>query len=153
VLVAAGAGTLSRAAGPHRDRAVFAAVAGVLLVLGTLSTLRFAVVYGEMAGEIARRDVALARWIAASVPAGTPMANVATSVEYLTGHRNLNLHGVTSPYFFGNRTAEREAGVWESLGRLPAAERPSHAFEHHPPPVLTIRRRFHRRHQLRRVRR
>jgi hypothetical protein len=37
-----------------------------------------------------------------------------------------NLHGVTSPYFFGNRTAEREAGVWESLGRLPAAERPTH---------------------------
>jgi hypothetical protein len=45
-------------------------------------------------------------------------------VEYLTGHRNLNLHGVTSPDFVGNRTAEREAGVFESLGRLPAAERP-----------------------------
>jgi hypothetical protein len=54
------------------------------------------------------------------------MANLATSVEYLTGHRNLNLHGVTSPYFFGNRTAEREAGVWESLGRLPVSERPTH---------------------------
>ena len=52
------------------------------------------------------------------------MANLATSVEYLTGHRNLNLHGVTSPAFFGNRAGEREAGVVEGLARLPAAERP-----------------------------
>ena len=54
------------------------------------------------------------------------MANVATSVEYLTGHHNLNLHGVASPAFFGNRLAEREAGVFEALTRLPAAERPSY---------------------------
>jgi hypothetical protein len=54
------------------------------------------------------------------------MANIATSVEYLTGHRNLNLHGVTSPAFVGNRTSEREAGTFESLGRLPNSERPSY---------------------------
>ena len=31
---------------------------------------------------------------------------------------------MTSPPFFGNRTAEREAGVLEALARLPAGERP-----------------------------
>jgi hypothetical protein len=79
-----------------------------------------------MAGDVYRRDVGAADWIVRNLPRGVAMANLATSVEYLTGHRNLNLHGVTSPYFFGNRTAEREAGVWESLGRLPVAERPTH---------------------------
>jgi hypothetical protein len=52
------------------------------------------------------------------------MANLATSVEYLTGHRNMNLHGVTSPAFFGANASEREAAAIETLGRLPAAERP-----------------------------
>jgi hypothetical protein len=52
------------------------------------------------------------------------MLNLATSVEFLTGHRNLNLHGVTTPAFFGGRTAEREAGVFEALARLPEAGRP-----------------------------
>ena len=31
------------------------------------------------------------------LPPGAILANVATSVEYLTGHHNMNLHGVTSP--------------------------------------------------------
>jgi hypothetical protein len=66
----------------------------------------------------------MAAWIRANLPPGAAIANAATSVEYLTGHRNLNLHGVTSPAFLGNRTSEREAGLFESLGRLPAAERP-----------------------------
>jgi hypothetical protein len=52
------------------------------------------------------------------------IANVATSVEDLTGHRSLNLHGVTSPAFFGTRAGEREAGMLEGLGRLPAGEQP-----------------------------
>jgi hypothetical protein len=95
-----------------------------MAALGALSTLRFAVIYGELAGEISRRDLAAAKWIRDNLPAGTAMANLATSVEYLTGHRSLNLHGVTSPPFFGNRTAEREAGVLEALSRLPPAERP-----------------------------
>jgi hypothetical protein len=77
-----------------------------------------------MAGEVYRRDVATAEWISRNLPRGVAIANVATSVEYLTGHRSMNLHGVTSPAFFGNRTAEREAGVFEALGRLPVAERP-----------------------------
>ena len=62
------------------------------------------------------------RWIARSLPRGVAMANVATSVEYLTGHRNVNLHGVTSPAFFGTRAGEREAGMLEGLARL--ADRP-----------------------------
>jgi hypothetical protein len=66
----------------------------------------------------------MAAFIRANLPPGVAIANAATSVEYLTGHRSLNLHGVTSPAFVGNRTAEREAGVFESLGRLGAAERP-----------------------------
>jgi len=100
--------------------------AGLFLVLGLLSTLRFATLYGEMAGDVYRRDVKAAQWIAARLPQGVRIANVATSVEYLTGHRNLNLHGVTSPAFFGNRPSEREANVFESLGRLPTAERPEY---------------------------
>ena len=68
----------------------------------------------------------MAEWIRANLPPGVAIANAATSVEYLTGHRNLNLHGVTSPAFVGGRTAEREASLFESLGRLPAAQRPDY---------------------------
>ena len=121
-LVAVGCGVLARAAGGPRERAVFNGVAVLFLGLGGLSTLRFAALYGEMAGEIHRRDLAAARWISASLPRGVAMANVATSVEYLTGHRNINLHGVTSPAFLGTRAGEREAGMLEGLGRL--SERP-----------------------------
>ncbi len=127
VLVAVGLGAcvriLARDDGTMENR-LFGAGAALFLALGALSTLRFGALYGEMAGEVQQRDVAAAEWIESHLPRGVAMANVATSVEYLTGHRNVNLHGVTSPAFFGNRTAEREAGVWESLGDLPARERP-----------------------------
>lgn len=109
---------------PAFERGLFRAGAGLFLALGLLSTARFAALYGEMAGSVARRDLALAEWIRQKLPPGVAIANLATSVEYLTGHRNLNLHGVTTPAFFGNLTAEREAGMFESLGRLPEAERP-----------------------------
>jgi hypothetical protein len=66
----------------------------------------------------------MAEWIRANLPPGVAIANAATSVEYLSGHRNVNLHGVTSPAFVGGRTAEREASLFESLGRLKAEERP-----------------------------
>jgi hypothetical protein len=52
------------------------------------------------------------------------IANAATSVEYLTGHHNVALHGVTNPSFVGGRTAEREASMFEALGRLAPQERP-----------------------------
>ena len=130
LLVLAAAG-LSHAAGlagtePPLERALFRAGAGLFLLLGLLSTVRFASLYGEMAGGVARRDLALAEWIRRELPPGVAMANLATSVEYLTGHRNLNLHGVTTPAFFGTLTAEREAGMFESLGRLGEADRPSY---------------------------
>ena len=60
----------------------------------------------------------MARYIGEHLPRGVAIANAATSIEYLTGHRNLNLHGVTSPAFVGGRSAEREASMLESLGRL-----------------------------------
>lgn len=127
VLVAVGTGQLARLLGAG-DKAIearsFAAIAALLLALGAVSTLRFAAFYGEMAGEIARRDVAMALRIRATLPPGVPIANAATSVEYLTGHRNLNLHGVTSPAFFGGRSAEREVSMLEGLARLPLSERP-----------------------------
>ncbi len=127
VLLAVGLGVCCRLVA--RDdvalgRVLFRTGAAAALVFGLLSTVRFGALYGEMAGAVYRRDVAAARWISEHLPKGVAMANIATSVEYLTGHRNLNLHGVTSPAFFGNRKAEREAGVFESLTRLPAAERP-----------------------------
>ncbi|MBI3932192.1 MAG: hypothetical protein HY317_02145 [Acidobacteria bacterium] len=126
-LAAAGLGDATRWAARGDavlEKRLFRGAAGAWLVLGALSTLRFATLYGEMSGEVYLRDVRTAEWIAANLPKGVRIANLATSVEYLTGHHNVNLHGVTSPAFFGNRTAEREAGVVEALGRLPAAERP-----------------------------
>lgn len=128
-LCATGLGALTRLLSPgdpQAERSLFRAGAGLLLVLGLLSTLRFAALYGELAGEIYRRDLAAARWITDHLPRGVAIANLATSVEYLTGHRSVNLHGVTSPGFFGNRTVEREAGVLEALSRMPAAERPAY---------------------------
>jgi hypothetical protein len=129
ILAAVGLGILVRLLArddPALGAPLFRGAAGLAVLLGLLATARFAVAYGAMAGDVYRRDVGAAAWIVRHLPRGVAMANLATSVEYLTGHRNLNLHGVTSPYFLGNRTAEREAGVWEALGRLPAAERPTH---------------------------
>ncbi|MCG6922519.1 MAG: hypothetical protein LJF15_15755 [Acidobacteria bacterium] len=106
------------------ERALFRAVAGLFLALGLLSTVRFAAVYAEMAASTWRREIPTAEWIRRNLPPGVAIANGATSIEYLTGHRNLNLHGVTSPGFGGTRTVEREAGYFEALGRLPPSERP-----------------------------
>jgi hypothetical protein len=108
----------------HKQRRAFAAGAILFLAGAAFSCARFAAVYADMAGQVNRRDVAAAHWIQHNVPHGARMANLATSVEYLTGHYAINLHGVTSAAFFGNRTAEREAGTLEALGRLPEAERP-----------------------------
>src|SRR6185436_121117 len=93
-LAAAGLGATTRllAAGDARlDRSLFRGAAGLLVVLAAFSTARFGVVYAEMAADVYRRDVAAADWITRNLPRGVPMANMATSVEYLTGHHNLNL--------------------------------------------------------------
>ncbi len=127
VLVAVGVGCLSRLVSGNdaaTDRRAFALVAGLLLALGALSTLRFAGLYAEMTGSLARRELPAARWIATHLPPGARIASAATSVEYLTGHRNTNLHGVTSPAFFGGRTSERDVAMLEGLVRLPESERP-----------------------------
>ena len=79
-----------------------------------------------LAADVSRRED-VARCLAGigeRLPPGVAIANAATSVEYLTGHANLNLHGVSSPAFVGGRTAEREASMFEALGRLPGSERP-----------------------------
>jgi hypothetical protein len=128
VLTAVGLAAAARMAARGDDaleRRLFRGGALLALALALASTLRFGVLYGAMAGGMWHRDVAAANWISRNLPPGVAIANIATSVEYLTGHRNVNLHGVTSPAFFGNRTSEREAGVYESLVRLPAAERPA----------------------------
>jgi 4-amino-4-deoxy-L-arabinose transferase-like glycosyltransferase len=106
------------------ERRLFGAFAGAMLLLGLLSTAHFAAVYSQLAGETWRREIPMAAFIRDQLPPGVAIANAATSVEYLTGHRNLNLHGVTSPAFVGGRTAEREASMFEGLGRLAADERP-----------------------------
>ncbi len=98
--------------------------AGAAIVLAGLSTARFAAHYAAGAGEVYRRDVAAARWIRQNLPPGATIANQATSIEYLTGHRNFNLHGVNTPAFLDNLAAERDAGTLESLARLAPAERP-----------------------------
>jgi hypothetical protein len=119
VLVALG---LERALPPRAARAALA----LFLVLGAASTLRFALLNAEMAGELARRELPAAAFIAARLPPEAAVANAATSVEYLSGRRSVNLHGVTTPAFFGGRSAEREASMLEAIGRLPAAERPAY---------------------------
>jgi hypothetical protein len=127
VLAAVGLGVLARGLArgdAARERTYYRIGAAVCLLSGALSTLRFAAVYADMTGSVFRRDIAAARWIAENLPESVTIANVATSVEYLTGHRNVNLHGVTTPAFFGSHKAEREAAMLESLARLPVAERP-----------------------------
>ncbi len=126
-LTACGFGQATRLMAPQNrafGRALFGGGAAVALVLGALATARFASHYATMAGDVYRRDLRAADWISANLPSGIAIANAATSVEYLTGHHNLNLHGVTSPDFFGNKKAEREAGVYEALTRLPLGRRP-----------------------------
>jgi len=113
------------------ERNLFRAGAGLALLLGALSTVRFAAVYGELAGDTWRREIAMAGFIRDHLPRGVAIANAATSVEYLTGHTNLNLHGVTSPAFVGGRTAEREASMFEALGRLGKGERPPYLLLTH----------------------
>jgi hypothetical protein len=127
VLFAAGTGLLAgelARSDPERDRRIFGTVAAVAILGAGLSTLRFGVAYGEMAGQVWVRDVALADWIRGNLPPGARIANAATSVEYLTGHRNMNLHGVTSAEFAGPQTAEREAGVLEALQRHEPHQQP-----------------------------
>ncbi len=119
VLVAVG---LSRSLEPRAYRAA----AALFLALGAAATLRFALLNAEMAGDLSRRDHAAARYIAANLPEDAVVANAATSIEYLTGRRSVNLHGVTTPAFFGGRTAEREASMLEAIARLPVAERPGY---------------------------
>jgi hypothetical protein len=124
---AVGLGVVTRLAarGDERlDLDLFRSGAALFLLLGALSTAHFAAVYAQLAGSTWRREIPMAVFIRDQLPRGVAIANGATSVEYLTGHRNLNLHGVTSPGFAGGRTAEREAGMFESLGRIPALERP-----------------------------
>jgi hypothetical protein len=79
-----------------------------------------------MAGHVYRREIPTAEWIRRNLPPGTPIANVTTSIEYLTGHKNVNFHGVTSPHFVGNRLVEKEAGLYESLVSFPEAQRPAY---------------------------
>ena len=124
---AAGLGSLTRLLAREDEaleRGLFRTGAGLALALGALSTVHFAAVYAELAGETWRREIAMASFIRDHLPRGVAIANAATSVEYLTGHRNLNLHGVTSPGFVGGRTAEREASMFQSLVRLRTDERP-----------------------------
>jgi hypothetical protein len=126
-LVAVGLGTATRLVARDDaalERALFRTIGGLFLVLGLLATARFAAVYAEMAASTWLREIPTAEWIRRHLPPGVAIANGATSIEYLTGHRNLNLHGVTSPGFGGTRAVEREAGYLEALGRLPESERP-----------------------------
>jgi hypothetical protein len=127
--VAVGLGAATRLLARDDDaleRVLFRAGAALFLLLGALSTGRFAAVYAEMAGATWRREIPAAEWIRAHLPRGATIANVATSIEYLTGHHNLNLHGVTSPGFVGSRPVEKEADLYEALCRLPRDERPTY---------------------------
>jgi hypothetical protein len=126
-LVAVGLGIATRLVAREDaalDRVLFRTFAGLFVALGLLATARFAAVYAEMAASTWLREIPTAEWIRQHLPPGVAIANGATSIEYLTGHRNVNLHGVTSPRFVGTRPVEREAGYFEALRRLPRSQRP-----------------------------
>jgi hypothetical protein len=106
------------------DWRVFRAAAAVAILFGALATARVAVFYGNSGGKVWLRDVATANWIRKNLPHGVTIANTSTAIEFLTGHRNMNLHGVTSPFFLDGYMAEREANILEVLGRLPPEARP-----------------------------
>jgi hypothetical protein len=108
------------------ESSLFRTFALAFLVLGLSSTAHLCAFYGASAGEMARRELDMASWIRQNLEPGARIANAATSVEFLTGHRSVNLHGVTTAAFAGNRTAEREAGTFESLSRLQEDERPEY---------------------------
>jgi len=108
----------------RRERALFRGAAGLFVALAALSTARFAAYYAESAGGMWRRDVAMAAWIGRSLPPGVAIANAATSVEYLTGHRSLSLHGVVSAEFAGGRALDRDANVLEQMRRVAPERRP-----------------------------
>ena len=100
VLVAAGLGASARllAGGDAPlERNLFRAGAALLVVLGLPldRPLR-----GALRGD-GRRRVPAGRGHRAvdrlHLPPGVRLANLATSVEYLTGHHNLNLHGGDEP--------------------------------------------------------
>lgn len=129
VLAAAG---LAAVTGERRGRALFDAAGSLWFGLGVLSTLFFVSLYARMAAGIAVREVPTAEWMARTLPPETPVANVATSLEYLSGHRNVSLHGVTDARFVGNRFVEKEAGLFESLTHLPANERPPYLLVARP---------------------
>jgi hypothetical protein len=129
VLIAAGLGEAARRWAPSdtaQQRRFFRAGAVLVVILGALSTARFAAIYGQLAGDMYRREGRAAEWISRRLPADAVIANLGTSLEYLTGRRSVNLHGVMSPAFFDNLPNEREAGTFEALGRLAPEERPSH---------------------------
>jgi hypothetical protein len=128
VLTATGAGTVSRLimTPPGRSRSFFRAAAALFVVLGLLSTARFATLYGESAGNLYVREVAAARWVARNLPADARLAGLATSLEYLTGLRGMSLHATINPALAGNRASEAEADTFEGLGRLRPEDRPTH---------------------------
>jgi hypothetical protein len=128
VLTAVGAGDLARlvAARTERGTSLFRASAALFVLLGLLSTARFAALYGDNAGRIYLQEVATARWVVRSLPSDARLAGLATSIEYLTGLRGMSLHGVTNPALAGNKASEPEADTFEALGRMPPGERPTH---------------------------
>jgi 4-amino-4-deoxy-L-arabinose transferase-like glycosyltransferase len=130
-LTAAGLGVFTRALcrdDEAFERSVFRAVAAVFVLLGLLSTVRFAAVYGHMAGATWRREAKTAEWIARELPKGVPIVSFATSLEYLSGHRNLNPFGVMSADFLGQTSVERDAELYEALARQPKQSLPAYAL-------------------------
>jgi hypothetical protein len=127
VLTAVGLGSVSRLVQtPGGPRALFRGAAALFVLLGLLSTARFATLYGEGAGRVYLHEVATARWVARSLPREARLAGLATGIEYLTGLRGFSLHGVTNPALAGNRPSEPEANTFEALGRVAPADRPTH---------------------------
>jgi hypothetical protein len=127
-LAAVGLGSASRLVRtpPGRPASLFRLGAALFVVLGLLSTARFAAIYGDNAGQVYLREYAAARWVVRNLPPDARLAGLSTSIEFLTGLPGMSLHATANPALAGNRASEAEADTFEGLGRIPSESRPTH---------------------------
>lgn len=96
------------------------------VVLAIPGTLYFPIAFAQNSADIYNQQTALALWSRQAIPAGARIAlNDAGALRYYGTHTILDLEGLVTPAF--TRPARHgSAGVWETLERMPAPERPAY---------------------------
>jgi hypothetical protein len=102
------------------------ALLGLLLAFGIVTSLAFAVHYGDNAGDIQAMQVRMARVIDTRLPADARVAiNDAGILRYLSHRRTLDLVGLTSPGM-ARIWRDGSGSLIEALETMPEAARPTH---------------------------